>query len=337
MVIGVGVNKINKNISMITGAIKDKIDERDYTFEALGSKPLTTEEWEQGYDVEKIIGYKIPVKNQHQSYSCVGQAYSYYVGVLNSLSQRRYKEVSAKSIYSLISLGFAQGAHLRDGAKTTKEVGAMWENLLKSYYENGISDETLMIDKSWFNDDIKEIMALLKTSEYYRVTDFSMDGFAKAIRDGYGMVSGLTGTNNGTWTSEEPQPPTMETTQNKLWGHALYFTGFGIDEKGKYIEFINSWGNIGNNGKQKLRENWFTEEGNWTFTPWIIIINNTKTMSNESVKVLKDKNSSAVGIWLPAISEDVMKSYALNMGIEIPMKDGNIDWERLIQGEITFK
>ena len=58
---------------------------------------------------------------------------------------------------------------------------------------------------------------------------------------------------------------------------------------------------------------------------------------NETVKVLKDSKSSAVGIWLPAISEDVMKSYALNMGIQIPMKDGNIDWDTLIQGTINFK
>ena len=327
----------NDKLNMVSGAIPDEKDERDYNFEALGTRPLTDEEWKKGYDIEKVIGYKIPVKNQFNSYSCVGQAYAYYLAVLLGLSQRRYREVSAKSIYSLISLGFNRGAYLRDGAKTTKDLGAMWENLLKSY-RNGTTDEAWMIDKSWFNEDIKEIMALLKSSDYYRVTGFSMDDFARAIRDGYGMVSGVTGNNNGTWTSKEPKPPTTSTHQN--WGHAMFFGKFGVDNKGKYIETLNSWGNIGDKGWQKLREDWFTKEGLWTFTPWILITN-IKTM-NETAKVLKDANSSAVGIWMPAISESVLKSYCLNMGIDVPIVHTNnglteINWNELIDGTINFK
>ena len=61
-------------------------------------------------------------------------------------------------------------------------------------------------------------------------------------------------------------------------------------------------------------------------------------MTNERAKILKDKNSSAVGIFLPATSEDVIKSYCANMGIEVPIKHLNngiteIDWDLFIEGE----
>ncbi len=62
----------------------------------------------------------------------------------------------------------------------------------------------------------------------------------------------------------------------------------------------------------------------------------------ERAKILKDKNSSAVGIMLPAISEDVLKSYCANMGIEVPIKHLNngiteVDWDLLIQGSYELK
>lgn len=59
-------------------------------------------------------------------------------------------------------------------------------------------------------------------------------------------------------------------------------------------------------------------------------------MSN--AKIIKDKNSPAVGIWIPAISPDAITSYCLNFGIQIPKKEnGDIDWEKFIQGELTLK
>lgn len=324
------------------GALVEDRDERDYCYEALGTRPLTDEDWAKGFSIEKEVGYTIPVKNQFNSYSCVGQAYAYYLAVLKSITNKtEYKEVSAKSIYSLIALTFSNGAYLRDGAKSITEVGAMWEEALISYTEFGISNEPWMRDKSWFTEDVKDIMALLRTQDYFRVTTYTIDGFAKAIRDGHGMVAGVEGVNNGTWKTSEPKPPTLETPEGQIWGHAIYFIGYGIDEKGKYIEVINSWGkDCGDNGKQKLREDWFKmyENGRvFLFAPWLLIDKN-KIMTNDTAKILKDKNSSAVGIWLPAISEAVLKSYALNMGKVLPLKaDGSIDWDKSIDGEFEYK
>jgi hypothetical protein len=320
-------------------AIEDKSDSRDYCFEALGTKPLTDKDWQEGYDVKKVLGINIPVRNQGISYRCVGDAFAYYRAVLEAHLRRRYRDISPKSIYSLISLGHNRGAYLRDGAKTLKDLGALYENILPSVDGQGQPTEEWNRDKSWFNEEIKEIMELLKVSDYYRVTDFSMDGFAKAIRDGMGSVAGIRGTNNGTFHSAEPKPPTLQTPTNQIWGHAIYFGAFGIDDKGKYVEFLDSMGEgSGNKGWKKLREEWFAHNGKWIFNPWTLILKtNINNMLNESAKILKDKNSSAVGIWLPAISEDVMKSYALNMGLEVPMKDDKIDWDNFIQGEVTFK
>jgi hypothetical protein len=116
-----------------------------------------------------------------------------------------------------------------------------------------------------------------------------IDYFARAIKDGYGMVAGVEGNNNGTWTSQEPKPPLPETPQGQLWGHALYFGKFGIDENGKYIECLNSWGNIGNQGWQKLRENWFANSNRWVFNPWVLVDKpNYKNMTFKKEKTGKD-------------------------------------------------
>lgn len=321
-------------MDMKTGAIKDKIDNRDYILEALGSSYLTQEEWDKGFDIEEVLGFKLPVKNQYGSYSCVGQAYATYRAVRAIIN----KEVSAKSVYSLIAIGNNSGAFLRDGAKTLKNTGALLEKDLLSYKNNGFTDEPFMTDKSWVNDEIKKVMEDLKVEDYYGVTDFTIDGFAKAIRDGLGMVAGVEGNNNGTWFSVYPSPPKMTDSQGQIWGHAIFFGKFRMNNGKKEVGFLNSWGKeCGDNGWQWLTEEWFKDNGRWIFNPWVLINKNKDTnMSNETAKILKDKNSKAVGIWLPAISEDVLKSYCLNMGKTLPMINGKIEWDKAIEGEFEY-
>jgi hypothetical protein len=121
-----------------------------------------------------------------------------------------------------------------------------------------------------------------------------------------------------------------------MWGHALFAGRFRIKDGKKEIGILNSWGNVGDRGWQWLSEEWFANEGRFIFNPWVVIdqVNNN---SMSTSKILKDKNSSAVGIWMPAISEDVLKSYCLNAGKEIPIKDGKIDWDKIIEGEFQYK
>jgi len=42
-----------------------------------------------------------------------------------------------------------------------------------------------------------------------------------------------------------------------------------MDDKGKYLLTPNSWWNLG--WLQKLRENWFADDGRWIFNPWTIV------------------------------------------------------------------
>jgi hypothetical protein len=321
---------------MITGAKKDKYDDRDYVFEALGTPPVSDVDWEKGFDIEEKLGFKLFPKDQQQSYSCVGQSNAIYSAVKKVIN-RLYNDVSAKSIYSLIALGNNQGAYLRDGAKSLADIGALLEKKLPSFDNNGFATETWLTNKDWFTEDIKKEMKALKADDYFRVTTWTIDGFAKAIRDGDGMVAGVVGNNNGTWFSTYPQPPLLTTPQGQLWGHAIYFGKFRIRNGKKELGFLNSWGEqVGEKGWQWIGEEWFAENGRWLFNPWLIIYNNNMS-NNETMRVLKDKNSSAVGVWLPAISEDVLKSYCLNMGREVKYtSDGKIDWEKTIDGQFQL-
>lgn len=321
------------------GALPDPKDDRDYIYEALGTPSVSDVKWDEGFDIEEKLGYKLKPKNQHFSYSCVGQAYAIYKAVKRAINPD-YNEVSAKSIYSLIALGNNQGAYLRDGADTLKIVGALLEAKLPSFNLSGVATEEHLTNKDWFTEQARKEMLALRIHDYFRITTWTIDGFAKAIRDGDGMVAGVVGNNNGTWMSIYPKPPLTTTPQGQTWGHAIYFGKFRLKDGKKEIGCLNSWGdNVGENGWQWLGEEWFAENGRWLFSPWVLIYtNNINNMTNESAKILKDANSSAVGVWLPAISEDVLKSYCLNMGINLPFSsDGKIDWQNAINGEFQLK
>lgn len=57
-----------------------------------------------------------------------------------------------------------------------------------------------------------------------------------------------------------------------------------------------------------------------------------------NVKILKDKNSAQVGFYLPQTNEDAMISIAKNFDIQLPLKDGKLDWAVIdIAGEFELK
>lgn len=340
-----------KKIQFGTGAIPDPEDVRDRLYDVMGAAAADVD-WEKGYDVEKELGIKIPFKNQGQSGSCVGQGWAYYLAILNMVETGKLDEVSAKSIYSLIQIGLAAGgAYIRDGAKLAVNWGALMEAILFSYETFTTQDingpriiknppsEQFMKDKSWKTPEMDKLAEILQAKEYRTiVANRNMDLFAQAIRDNHGVVSGVNGSNNGTWNSQEPKPPTKTE-----WGHCIYFGKFGTDEKGKYISTPNSWGErnpdgLHKDGWQKIRADYF-DSGNM-FNPWILIDkpNTNNDMSKTNVKVIKDANSAAVGFWLPSNSPDGLTSMARNYDIDMPKKaDGKLDWDKIIEGELTLK
>ncbi len=253
------------------GALPDPIDERDYIYNGIAAagQPITDEEWEKGFDIEKELGFKLPIKNQFSSLSCIGQAFGYYAAVIDLKETGKYDEVSAKAIYSQIYLSNG-GAYFRDAAKLLVDFGALYEALIASYKADGTTDEQFMRDKSWITPEVIELAKILAAKEYRSVTGYNINIFAQAIRDNLGMVAGVTGCNNGTWRSEAPVAPTLSTPQSELWGHALYYGRFGKDSRGKWIGTPNSWGNMGY--WQKIYEDeWFKDSGRWVFSPWTLI------------------------------------------------------------------
>jgi len=244
-----------------TGAIKDKIDIRDKIYDgiAMASEPF---DWVKGYDIEAVIDNKLPFKNQDGSSSCVGQGWSYYLGVLDTIENGIYNEVSAKSVYSQIFVD-GGGAQIRDGGKLAVNWGAVSEALVVSYDKGNPPNEEFMEETDWKSSFMDMTAKKLGAKEYRMILGITIETIAQGIRDNYGVVGGVNGANNGTWNTLEPKPT------SKDWGHCLYFGKAGIDEKGKYIATPNSWGNRFNGEWQKLREEWFTEQ--YMFNPWLLI------------------------------------------------------------------
>jgi hypothetical protein len=286
-------NWFKKKQEFGTGALPDPSDPRDYIYEDVVGfgEPV---DWDKGYDVEKEVGIKIPFKQQDGSGSCVGQGWAYYAAVINAVETKRYTEVSAKAIYSLIELGLSQGgAYIRDGGKLIKDFGALLELVITSYDNGQPPSELFMKDKTWKTADMVALAKVLQAKDYRTIGGTpTMDLFAMAIRDNYGVVSGVNGENNGTWNSLEPKIGKCD------WGHCLYFGKFGKDSKGKYIATPNSWGcrgvdDLHPDGWQKLREEWFDPK--YIFNPWTLTDQpNAIVVSPESQNIVKNYEKKLV-------------------------------------------
>jgi hypothetical protein len=267
----------NRKIKFGTGAQRDPLDIRDRIYDgiAFSAAPF---DWNIGYDIEQRINTKIPIKNQDGSSSCVGQGWSYYIAVLNTIETGVYTEVSAKAIYSQIALPTG-GSYIRLGGKLAVDWGAVLEALIPSYeYAGAAPTETFMKDLSWKNSHVDTLAKKLSAKEFRMVQDINMEIVAQGMRDNFGVVGGINGANNGTWNTLEPRPG------NKEWGHCIFFGKAGMDEKGKYIATPNSWGDRFNGQWQKLRADWFTND--YMFNPWLLI-DQPNSMSQEILQLIQ--------------------------------------------------
>ena len=262
------------------GALPDLHDGRDFPFGAylesyedkVGEIKI---DWKTDYKGKDNLYYKFPVKNQFISLSCVGQACAGYKEVVEYYLKRSLTQKSAKSVYSQIALPQG-GAYFRDGMKIITEYGINTEEEVPSY-QNGVAEEAFMKDKSWMSDGLTKSAARYANQGYYSLAGADIDVFAKAIKIGQGCVMGVIGTNNGTWTSKFPKPPSTTTPYSALWGHAI----IGVDaffeaedavmiNGKKYIKIKNSWNGVGEDGYQYLGEEWFSDGGQFIYSPWVI-------------------------------------------------------------------
>ena len=241
-----------------TGAKPSPKDKRDFKYSRLAGAFVI--DWEKGYDIEKELNIKLPTKDQGQSFSCGGQAWSYYGDVLTAL---KIGDRSAKFIYSQTAAP-GGGSTGRDNSSLVKNKGWASEMILTSYIDGKPPTEAFMTDKTGINDTVLLNAAQTKAVSYALVNT-DIDSIAQAIILNKGCVIGITGENNGTWLSSEPK-----VTKTGTWAHWLYAGKLRMKDGRRQIGVKNSWGNIGDNGWQWLDEAFFST---WCFEAWTLIYN----------------------------------------------------------------
>ena len=237
------------------GGIKDKPDSRDYQYSeiAMGSMPF---DWNTPFDIESKIGL-IPIKNQYTSFSCGGQAWSYYSYVLDPTNR---EEKSAKFIYSQTHVGTG-GSDGRTNCDLCAKKGVSSETLCPSYLPDKTTNESFMIRSIDINAQAWADATTNREKSYLAV-NVDIDSVAQAIRDNNGVVLGVSGKNNGTWLSPFPKPP--DKLGPDCWAHWLYAGKVKTIDGKKYIGVLNSWGPfVGEQGWQWLSEDYFKQIFIW--------------------------------------------------------------------------
>jgi len=237
-----------KSISReLLGCQKEPKNERDYKLREIMSS-ISPFDWERGYDVEEELGEKIIIKNQQKSSSCVSQGWSYYAGVLEAFENKKYKDFSARWIYSQIYLPDG-GAYIRDGGQILTNQGIVPSALFPDK-----STEEEMRKRDDTTPDLYSIAKIYRKKSYVDISDFyNIDTFASIIQQYKGFVAGVYDGFDASWRTTVPRP-----SGSTDMGHCLYFGKARLINEEKYLGVCNSWGDqIGDKGWQWLGIEWF--------------------------------------------------------------------------------
>lgn len=254
------------------GGLQDKIDQRDYQWaDFASSNGIASYNWNEDFDIEEVLKLKIPTKNQNGSSSCGGQAWSYYLSVIEAIDDGSFEERSAKYIYEQVFVS-GGGAYGRDCSDLCVKQGVAREALCSSYY-NGRPPSEEFMQKTTITQEMRADASKDKALKYAQV-GLSIDEVAQAIKANRGVVIGVNGSNNGTWGSLYPKPPADWTKTE--WRHWIYAGKVKTINGKRYIGVKNSWGAIGENGWQYLGEEWFNGS---VFNVWTLtFLTNKNTM-----------------------------------------------------------
>lgn len=290
------------------GAVREDIpDPRDFEWGKDVGMAAIPFDWNKGYDIEQVLSeklgtpFKFKVKNQGNSSSCGGQAWGYLGQALDIMNDGSSEEKSAKFIYNQTHVGTGgSGGRENCTVLITRGMGNEVDCLS---YENGLPGSEAFYIKSndilpvAFTNALKDLGLA-----YANVLDRDPDNIATAVRDNYGCILGVTGTNNGTWRDKYPQPPT---TFSNSWNHWLYVGKLKMKNGKRYFGVLNSWGDsVGEGGWQWLSEDYiktFILGYPVIFSVWTMVAKSdvvvpppfvfTKTlkygMTNTDVKVLQ--------------------------------------------------
>lgn len=257
-----------------TGAIPSPKDERDYQWHevAHGSLPFN---WAIGYDIEEQLkaktnsSFSTPTKDQGQSGSCGGQAWSYYDAAIEAMYTSSFEERSARFVYSQTFVP-GGGSDGRTNCDLVKSKGDAREAVLISYDRGNPPSEAFMENHS----DITSAVltdAMKGKALSYAMVPANIDAVAQAVRDCGGVIIGIAGADNGTWLSDNPQHPVPG---DDLWYHWLYVGKARLFNGKKQVGVHNSWGSsVGDNGWQWIDEAYFTAPGAYIFEVWSMLFN----------------------------------------------------------------
>lgn len=236
----------------------------DFQWSDLGAGTVQSVDWNLGYDIEKVLGqtlgtpsgiFKLPIKNQNGSGSCGGQATSNEEGVLEAVSTKSFEERSAKYIIAQTFVLNAQkvmlGSTMGDNGNLVVKQGVAREIVCPSY-NNGLAPTDEFMNRPQDITEAARADAKFAKAKSYAYVNATIDEFAHAIANNFGLVMLIRGSNNGTWYTPFPQPGTDE------WGHFMYCGKFKMINGKKYIGAFQTWGpTAGEQGWQWFGEEWF--------------------------------------------------------------------------------
>lgn len=248
------------------GAHPHRPDTRDYPFTPLEIAEATAPfDWNTGYDVERDINFTLPTKDQGQSFSCGGQAFSMYEQVLAIAHLGDNEERSAKYPYSQV---YVPGGGSSDSelAKIIKRQGFGLESLTPSYQGGATPTEAFMERSQDITASARLAAAKSQIMLAYAFPTIDIDAVAQALSACKGVVLGLGGSNNGTWLSTNPKSPLYKPAglSNTGWNHYMYGGKAKIENGKRGIWAKQSWGaKVGDNGWQFIDEDYFASGFIW--------------------------------------------------------------------------
>lgn len=211
---------------------------------AFGAAPF---DWSTTVDAEQSIaaaiaqpGFKLPVNNQGASGSCGGQADEKVGEILKAILTKNFTRMSAKFTYAPVSY---PGGGTTDGDLVVRTTGAGWgtEGDTPSYQNGNPPTEQFMETVADITPKAMQD-AIIEQALAPVYINLDIDSIAQAIRDYHAVRLGLCGSNNGTWLSATPVPPTAT---EQIWSHFMCFCKAEMRNGKKSIGAIQSWGAAG--------------------------------------------------------------------------------------------
>lgn len=242
------------------GGVRDFPDTRDYQYSEIAGVSLPFD-WDKGFDIEEKVG-KLPVKDQGGTSACGGFAWATYSYVLDETNR---EEKSEKFIYAQTHVQ-GGGSAGRDNCNLCIKKGVCAKTLCP--LPNPLIEAEITRTDDITAEAYKD--ALTNKEKSYLLVNTDIESVAEAMRDNNGVILGVTGQNNGTWSTAYPQPPVRGE-----WNHWLFCGKSRVVNGKKYIGVLNSWGErVGENGWQYLSEDYFkAANGGFIWSAWTMAYN----------------------------------------------------------------